>query len=361
VSRAFIVGAGAVTWGGLGLEPIAAAIAGDGKAFATEEPVPGAPVTVGRVGSIKDPASQATYRRWGQVDTYSRYGYVAARLALEQAGLAGDVERAGYGVFLGTAYGCMEENQRFDKYRVEDGVLRGASPLVFKGTVDNAPAGWIAVAWGLKGPNATFVSGDGAGAESLWAGLRQIAAGRAPGLLCGGVERFVDLHLVLREREPRWQGAVLSEGAGVVLVEDEESMTARGATPLAEVLGVVRHRGSLVEGLRAVAGRLRIDLADVGLISLAVPDQARLDEEREAFGATARGGSDGSALSGVAIVADKTALGESHGAWGGLALCAALVRLEDGRWGGRPVAVVQVKGEGNENFYVALRGPGNAE
>lgn len=361
----YITGAGCVSWLGLGLEPLKDAILGEPKPFAVEEPSPEQSVHVGRIGYLKDPESAVTYRRWGQVDTYSRYGYVAARLALEQSGLKPQ-ERDDYGVFLGTAYGCMEENQRFDKYEVRDGVLKGASPLVFKGTVDNAPAGWIAVAWKLKGPNATFVSGDGAGAEAIWAGARQVMRGRAPGLLCGGVERFVDLHLVLRERDEQWQGEILSEGAGVLLIEDGAAMAARGRgaeTALAELVGVVRHRGSITEGLQSMGVRLGLQLGEVGLISLSVPTEERLDAERSAFVEAAELGGHGATLDGLEFVADKVALGEFHGAWGGLAVCAALVRRgENGRgWNGRKYAVVHVHGEGDESFYVALSEPVDTE
>ena len=362
MGRRMITGAGAVTWAGFGLEPVASVLAGEAPPFTTEELSDGVTVQVGRVGAVKDPDSASTYRRWGQVDTYSRYGYIAARLALQQAGL-GDGERDAYGVFLGTAFGCMEENQRFDRYKVtDDGVLKGASPLVFKGTVDNAPAGWVAVAFKLRGPNATFVSGDGAGAESLWAGARQIQAGRAPGLLCGGVERFVDLHLALREQDARWQGDVLSEGAGVVLVEDAAVAAERGATALAEVLGVVRHRGTITEGLQAAGVRLGLRLDEVGLVSLSVPDEDRLAEEREAFVAAAKDGGHDGALEGVDFVADKIHLGEFHGAWGGVAVCAALTRRRAGEgWNGRRCALVEVHGEGDEHFYVALGEPSDAE
>ncbi|MCO4769272.1 MAG: hypothetical protein KDA24_04525 [Deltaproteobacteria bacterium] len=356
MGRRFIVGAGCVTWAGLGIEALEQALRGEAPPFAVESPGSGPSIDVGRVGPIKDPASAATYRRWGQVDTYSRYGYVAARLALEQSGLTLE-EREAYGVFLGTSYGCMEENQRFDRYTIKEGVLKGASPLVFKGTVDNAPAGWIAVAFKLRGPNATFVSGDGAGAESMWSGLRQIEAMRAPGLLCGGVERFVDLHLVLRERDPDWQGATLSEGSGVVLVEDEAAMRARDVTPLAELVGVVRHRGSITEGLQAVGVRLGLRLEDVGLVSLATPTLERLAEERAELEQSAKEGGHGAALEGIEFVADKVTLGEFHGAWGGVAVCAALTRREPGGWNGRKYALVHVRGEGDESFYVALGEP----
>jgi len=364
VGRRFITGAGCVTWQGLGLDPLAAALQGGGAPFASEEPRPGLAVSVGRVGSLRDPESAETYRRWGQVDTYSRYGYVAARLALESAGLK-DADRSGYGVFLGTAYGCMEENQRFDKYVIRQGVLKGASPLIFKGTVDNAPAGWIAVAWKLKGPNATFVSGDGAGAEAIWAADRQIVRGRAPGLLCGGVERFVDLHMVLRQRDPETQGDTLSEGAGVLCIEGEAAMAARGMSPsstFAELVGVARHRGSIADGIQAAAVRFGISASDVGLISLAVPDSGRLAQQRALVIESGKEAGHADSLAGVEFVADKVRLGEFHGAWGGVATCAALVRRQPGAgWNGRKFAVVHVHGEGDESFYVVLSEPVDTE
>lgn len=359
MGRLLISGAGAVTCFGLGVEHLADALAGEAT-FAEEQPAD-QPVRVGRIGYLKDAASAATYRRWGQVDTYSRYGYVAARLALESAGHTGGDDLSGHGVFLGTAYGCMEENQKFERFQIVDGTLKGASPLVFKGTVDNAPAGWIAVAWKLKGPNATFVSGDGAGAEAIWGAARQIRRGRAPAVLCGGVERFVDLHLVLRERDPETQGEVLSEGAGVLLIEDEAAFAGRGRTieqAQAELVSVVRHRGDLITGLQSTGVRLGISLDEVGLISLACPDADGLATVRSQLQQAARDGGHGAALEGLELVADKTVLGEFHGAWAGVATCAALTRRVPGTgWNGRRYAIVQVFGEGNERFYLVLGEP----
>ena len=338
-----ITGSGAVTWAGLGPEALDAALAGD-VPFASEDVIDGPPLSVGRVGRVIDKESSAWYRRWGQLDNYSRYAFVAARIALQQAGLLGAEEhRHALGVLLGTAWGCMEENQKFDRFDIVDGKVHGASPLVFKGTVDNAPAGWIAVAWELKGPTSTFVSGDGAALEALWSGVGMLESGRAPGLLVGGVERFVDLHLVLRRRDPSTQGPVLSEGAGVLAVETVEGIEARGGDPddaLAELVGVVRHRGPIAQGLAHAATRLGVDLADVGLLSLATPPGA----DRPAD------------LPDVPVVMDKAVLGEFHGAWGAVAACAVLARRDAG-WSGRPLAIVHAHGEGAESFYAVLRDP----
>jgi 3-oxoacyl-[acyl-carrier-protein] synthase II len=330
-ARLFISGAGSVTWAGCGLSALSEALRGD-HAFVTEELGEGLSVQVGRVGRLADPDSAAAYERWGQLDSYSRYGFSAARGALQDAGIAEEtVGRAEMGIVLGTAFGCMEENQRFDRFSVVDGVVK-ASPLAFKGTVDNAPAGWIAVGWKLRGPNATLVSGDGAALEALWTAQGLLEGDRAPALLVGGVERFVDLHLLLRERDPSKQGALLSEGAGVLVVEREDSLRRRGRTPTsarAELLGVERIRGSLESARTEALKRFALSEDEIGFESLATPD------------------------------GDKSVLGEFHGAWGAIALCAALVRRDgSGKgWSGRAHALIHAFGEHDEHFFVVLKDP----
>ncbi len=348
--RILLSGVGSVTWDGTGLAAVERAIAGNATPFTVEEPLDGMSIEVGRIGRIKDPDSAGAYKRWGQLDTYSRYGFVAARVALEDAGIERDSEVMNrVGVMLGTSFGCMEENQRFDRYEVVDGVVKGASPLVFKGTVDNAPAGWIAVAWKLGGPNATFVSGEGSALEALWSAEGLLRRGRANALLVGGVERFSDMHLLLADQDEQRHGARLAEGAGIVVVEREDSMIARGRTSAdahAELLGVARCSGDLAGSLQRAMAQLAVDPAEVGLLSLAVPALERVPVElRELFGERTE------------VVADKEALGESHGAFGGLALSAAVCRLgkEGAGWQGLPLAVIHVFGEGRENFFAVLR------
>ena len=347
--RLFITGVGTVAPQGLGLEALGAALESSPTAFVTEEPRPGTEISVGRVGRIKSKKASECYKRWGQLDTYSRYGFLAAYQALENAGVAmGDPVLADFGVMLGTSYGCMEENQKFDRFEIRGDKVHGASPLVFKGTVDNAPAGWVAVAWRIKGPNATFVSGDGAALEALWSAEGVLRSGRARGVLVGGVERFVDLHLLLRQTDPSRQGSPLSEGAGMVLVETEESITARGRSQgqcLAELLGTARRRGGLVEATLAAIERLGADPAEIGLVSLATP----FTDERSA--ATY------DAVPGAEVVTDKESLGEFHGAWGGVAISAALARCTKTGWNGRPLALVHAFGEGDEHFFALLKSP----
>ena len=344
--RLLLTGAGAVTSHGLGLDALRGAIAGDGKPFDIEEVAPGRTVAVARVGRLQDPASQAVYDRWGQVDNYSRYAMSAARMALEAAGFAADSDqRRPLGVVLGTAWGCVEENQRFERWEVQEGKIVGAAPIIFKVTVDNAPAGWISVAFRLQGPNETFVSGDGAGLEAMWSAEGLLHRGAAPALLVGGVERVVDLHLVLEIHDPARHHPVLAEGSGVVLIEREDAWLARGGPPpLAELVGVARVHGTLPEALKKALGRLAADPAQVGLAVLGAPDLVD--------------GSLSTALSAAEILLAKRFLGEPHGAWGGLATAVALARRDNGNgWSGRSLALIHAFGEGDEHFVALLREP----
>jgi 3-oxoacyl-[acyl-carrier-protein] synthase II len=348
--RLLLSGLGAVTWDGTGIEAVDRALRGTASPFAIEEPREGFAVEVGRVGRIDDPESASSYKRWGQLDTYSRYGFVAARVALEDAGIGLDSEgREQMGVMLGTSFGCMEENQRFDRYEVVDGIVKGASPLVFKGTVDNAPAGWIAVAWKLGGPNATFVSGEGSALEALWSAEGLLRRKRANVLLVGGVERFSDIHLLLAERDEKRHGERLAEGAAIVVLEREDSLAARGRSVQdahAELVGVARCCGSLDASLSRAMEQLGVDASEVGLVSLAVPRVEDVPGEVVEMWPEY-----------TEVVADKEVLGEAHGAWGGLALSAAVCRLgkAGSGWQGQPLSVIHVFGEGSEHFFAVLR------
>ena len=101
----------------------------------------------------------------------------------------------------------------------------------------------------------------------------------------------------------------------------------------------------------------RVGLApsDVGLVVAGAPDTATL---QQCCASPLEALFDG----GTRVLVAKERLGESHGAWGGIAPCAALALQDEvGGWGGRPAAIVHAFGEGTESFYVALGVTRNGE
>lgn len=336
-----ITGTGAVCWEGLGQDALARVVSGAARPWDEEDLGDGRTVRVGRVGRLVDAGSAAAYDRWGQIDSYSRFGFSAARQALGQAALLGPgARRDEVGVVFGTAWGCVEENQRFERWDVVDGKVAGAAPIIFKVTVDNAPAAWTAVAFGLRGPTETFVSGDGAAFEALWSAEGLLRQGHAPALVVGGVERFVDLHTALFDRDPQRHGEVLSEGAGAVLLEREDWRPGRPV--LASFLGVERGMGPFSQELRAACARKGIPWASLGGIVAGGP----------------RAGEDAAAMHpDVPVLPLKALVGEPHGAFGGLAVVAAIGLLSAARDAGRPYVVVHGHGEADEHFFVFLSAP----
>lgn len=333
-----ISGVGLICWAGEGPEGLAALLAGL-EPPPLEEVEEGVTVPVGRIGRIRNHPFSMRYDRFGQIDTFSRYGFIAAGHALDSAGLAAPHEDlVTGGAILGTGFGCQEANQQFDQFSLDPAVgLRGASPMMFKGTVDNAPAGWVAVAYKFKGPNATFVSGPGAGNEAVMAGAAAIRAGRAPFVVTGGLERLIPLQIAACYREDPVPTPFLAEGAAVLVLESAAAAQRRGHSPLARLVASARIPqwqgvAGLVDFLER-AGCPPEDIAQVGC-STPSPSDAQLLS---------------GLLAGVGVVHEPQVLarraGEMVAGGGPLALIGLTSRLRAGERG-----LVLGSGEANETF-----------
>ncbi len=236
-----VSGVGLMSWAGEGPEGLATLLGGP-EPPPDEEVEEGVSVPVGRIGRIRNHPFSMRYDRFGQIDTFSRYGFIATGHALDSAGITAPHESlVTGGVIFGTGYGCQEANQQFDQFSLDPAVgLRGASPMMFKGTVDNAPAGWVAVAYKFKGPNATFVSGPGAGNEAVMAGAAAIRAGRAPFVVTGGLERLIPLQIAACYREDPAPAPFMAEGAATLVLESAAAAKGRGHAPLARLVASTR-------------------------------------------------------------------------------------------------------------------------
>jgi hypothetical protein len=315
--RARVRGLGAALGGGFGRDGLLALL-GSG------EPPPGL------VGRPRGERYSARYDRFQSMDTYSRLAFVAADHALDEAGLLSQpTARADMGVILGSRFGCHEANARFDEFRVEPDGVRNASPLRFKGTMDNAPAGWISVAWGLGGPNLTLVSGRGAGAEAFAVALEELRSGSCTQLLVGAVERSTEL---LRSAAGR--GLEQAEGAAVLVLEATfvPSAGPRGTS----VVDVALAGQSGVEALLEAHGLRPTDLG----LWLADPSASHQP----------------AVLDGVPVRNLAARCGDLHAAWSAVAV--ALLAVDVERWSSRGAfAMVQVATEEpGRDHWILVRG-----
>src|SRR4051812_154230 len=178
----------------------------------------------------------------------------AGREAVADAALDG-FDPARVGIVLGSAIGgVMGVLEQADVMR-ERGADR-VSPFFLPNVLVDSASGQIAITLGIRGPNYAVVSACATGSHAIGEAAEMIKRGHADAVLAGGSEGcihplvlagfFAMRGLVAEDVDPTKAsrpfdatraGFVMSEGAGVVALEELEAARARGATIYAEVLG----------------------------------------------------------------------------------------------------------------------------
>jgi 3-oxoacyl-[acyl-carrier-protein] synthase II len=199
-----------------------------------------------------------------RLDRPSRFAWVAAHQAFRDAGLDPSPLGERIAVTVGTMTGGSEASEAFMRPYLERGP-EGASPMAFPNSVANAASGHLALAFGLKGPSATFVDRENAAFAALEQAARWLRMGLADAALVIGVDGLFPLLLELcrgtgmmdRQGDPEidsGRGFLPGEGAQAFLVEPRDLAEARGARPRARLRGLASR--SAVEnsrGARAAA------------------------------------------------------------------------------------------------------------
>ena len=211
-------------------------------------------------GEVKDFDSSHVLDRKDQrrVDRYIQFGLVAAREAMDQAGLPerleGDLaERTG--AILGTGLGGVGTLQEGITTNVTRGPDR-ISPFLIPMGIPNVGAGQIAISYGMTGPNFATVSACATGGHAVGESFETIRRDDADIMVAGGAEAGIFEFLVggfaamralsTRNDDPAAasrpfdagrDGFICGEGAGVLVLEELGHAQARGATPLAELVG----------------------------------------------------------------------------------------------------------------------------
>jgi 3-oxoacyl-[acyl-carrier-protein] synthase II len=184
-----------------------------------------------------------------RLDRASRYAWVAAAQAFADAGL--DPKTFGgerIGLAAGTLTGGSEASEAFYHPYLARGP-EGASPLLFPNSVANAPGGYVAVTFGLKGPSGTFLEREIAALEALEQGQRWLLSGRCDAVIVLGLDSLFPLltrilqgaRMTRRQGDPtpmQGGGMLPGEGAQAFLLERTADAQARGAR-LRATLGAV--------------------------------------------------------------------------------------------------------------------------
>lgn len=192
-----------------------------------------------------------------KMDNFIHYGVAAGIQAIKDSGLEVTEENADrIGVLVGSGIGGITgiENS-YQSYL--DGGPRKISPFFVPASIINMVSGNLSIMYGLKGPNYSIVSACSSGAHSIGEAAMMIRYGRTDVMIAGGAEMATSpvglggfaaaRALSKRNDDPQgasrpWDkdrdGFVLSDGAGVIVLEEYERAKARGAKIYAELIGV---------------------------------------------------------------------------------------------------------------------------
>jgi len=309
-------------------------------------------------GEIRDfnvsdyiPAKDA--RRMG---AFIHYGIAAASQAIADSGLeitASNATRAG--VAIGSGIGGLHGIETAYQAYV-DGGPRKISPFFVPGNIINMIGGNLSIMYGMKGPNIALVTACTTSTHNIGIAARTIAYGDADVMVAGGAEmttcptgmggfaaaralstRNDDPQAASRPWDSDRDGFVLSDGAGILVLEEYEHARARGAHIHAEIIGFgmsgdAYHMTQPSEGGEGPAQCMNAALADAGInhaevdyinahgTSTPAGDIAETLAIKRAFGDCA-----GS----VAISSTKSMTGHLLGAAGGVEAVFTILAMRD--------------------------------
>lgn len=191
-----------------------------------------------------------------RMDPFIHYGIVAGTHAFRQSGLVITDENAGrVGVAAGAGIGGLHTIEA-TALELEAKGPRKVSPFFVPSSIINMVAGNLSIYHGMKGPNIALVSACTTAAHNIGMAMRLIQYGDADAMLAGGAE-FATTPTAMagfcsakamstRNDDPKhasrpWDtgrdGFLLSNGAGMLMLEEYEFAKARGANILAEIVG----------------------------------------------------------------------------------------------------------------------------
>ncbi|OHV24486.1 MULTISPECIES: beta-ketoacyl-ACP synthase II [Rhizobium] len=233
---------------------------------------------------------------------------------------------------------------------------RRLSPFTIPSFLVNLAAGQVSIRHGLKGPLGAPVTACAAGVQAIGDAARLIRANEADIAICGGTEACMNIvslggfaaarslstgfndtpELASRPFDILRDGFVMGEGAGVLVIESLSHALARGAEPLAELVGYgttadAHHITSGPEDGSGAARAMQIAIQQAGIspqeiqhvnahaTSTPVGDRGEIEAIKSVFGKA----------SGLAVSGTKSATGHLLGAAGGLEAIFAIMALRD--------------------------------
>ncbi len=189
-----------------------------------------------------------------RTDRYAQLAVAAAKQAVDESGIEGNVEPERFAVMFGTGIGGIGTFEREHTKLMEKGPRR-VSPLFIPMMIGNMAAGMIAIRHDCRGSAMPAVTACASGSNAIGEALRLIRHGYADAVITGGAEStitpsavagFVNMQALSTSQDPdaaslpfdkRRGGFVMGEGSVALILEEYEHAKMRGAKIYGEVCG----------------------------------------------------------------------------------------------------------------------------
>jgi 3-oxoacyl-[acyl-carrier-protein] synthase II len=283
-----------------------------------------------------------------RTDRFAQFAVAAAALALDEAGPVGaDPDRSG--VLVATGVGGLATLEEQIVVRHEKGAKR-VSPFLVPMMMGNAAAAAVSMRFGWRGPCEAIVTACAASTHAIGYAARLVSLGVCDAALAGGSEAaitetgvagFTNMTAlspsgISRPFDAARDGFVMSEGAGVLVLEELEGARARGAHVYGEVVGTAstadaHHITAPAPDGSGAVRCMELALAEAELepgaitsinahgTSTPLNDAAEAEAIRKVFGDP-----------GPAVTSTKGVTGHALGAAGALEAAAVLLSFEHG-------------------------------
>lgn len=314
------------------------------------------PVKIG--GEVKDfdPESLLGKKEARRMDRFTQFAVIAGIEAIKDAGLDFDrVDRERVGVIIGSGIGGIHILEQQHSLLLERGPDR-ISPFFIPMLISNMASAYLPIMFGLTGISFSVNTACATGATAIGEAVKAIQSGECDIVITGGTDGaitplsiagFANMKALSTRNDPesasrpfdaQRDGFVMAEGAGILVIEDLETALSRGANIYAEIAGV----GSTSDAYHLTApepeGRLQaramelalryggIEKEDVDYInahgtSTPLNDAVETKAIKTLFGDLAYK---------IPISSNKSMIGHTLGAAGGIELIATALTIKEG-------------------------------
>lgn len=236
-----------------------------------------------------DPDAFFEPKKSKHLDLFVQYGLAAAIMAVKDSGFTVTEENCErVGVITGCGMGGLPTIEKYHQVMIERGAKK-ITPFFIPMVIPNMPSGHISMEIGSKGPNLTLTTACAAGTHAVGEAYRHIKYGMSDVVVTGGTEAVIcslgvggfsamkalstrndDPKAASRPFDKDRDGFVMSEGSGMLILEELDHALARGARIYGEVVGYglssdAYHIAAPPENGEGGARAMRMALVDSGL------------------------------------------------------------------------------------------------